>query len=98
MNYSLMSKTHYVEKIALDNRPRKLPKQAIKEMVDQTFDFILESLKQNQKFTYAGFGTFRLKVRKEKQGVHPNTGEKLTVRSRTAISFTASDKLKKTLS
>lgn len=95
-NYS-MSKSDYVEKIAQDNRPRNLPKQAIKDMVNETFAFILRSLKEDHKFTYPGFGSFRLKNRKARKGTNPNTGEKITIASRKAISFTVSEKLKKKL-
>ena len=99
-NYSkgfLVSKSDYVEKISQDNRPRGLPKQIIREIVDDTFAFILQSLKDDGKFTYPGFGSFRLKFRKARQGTNPNTGEKMTIASRKAISFTVSEKLKKTL-
>lgn len=92
-----MSKLDYVERIAQDNRPRRLPKEAIKEIVDDTFEFIIESLRRHKKFTYSGFGSFRLKTRKAKTGVHPNTGEKCAIPSRQAISFLVSDKLKKNL-
>lgn len=92
-----MSKSNYVEKIAQDNRPRGLSKKVIQTMVDDTFAFILKSLKEDQKFTYAGFGTFRVKQRKAKQGTNPNTGEKLTIAPCKAVSFTVSGKFKKKL-
>lgn len=92
-----MSKSDYVEKIRQDNRPRGLSKQIVQEIVDDTFAFILQSLKNEKKFTYPGFGSFRLKVRKARQGTNPNTGEKMTIASRKAVSFTVSSKLKKTL-
>ena len=91
------TKSNYVHRIVQDNRPRGLPKEAIKEMVDETFNFIVESLKEHRKFTYAGFGSFRLKERKAKTGVHPQTGERCVIAPRRSISFTVSGKLKKTL-
>lgn len=93
----IMSKADYVERIIQDNRPRKLPKEAILEMVEDTFEFIMESLKKHQKFTYPGFGSFRVKARKAKTGIHPGTGEACEISSRKAISFKVSGKLKKTL-
>ena len=92
-----LSKSDYVEKIAQDNRPHNLPKQAIKEIVNETFTFILQSLQKDHKFTYPGFGSFRLKNRKARKGTNPNTGEQITIASRKAISFTVSEKLKKKL-
>ncbi len=92
-----MSKSDYVEKVAQDNRPHNLPKQAIKEMVSETFAFILKSLSEDHKFTYPGFGSFRLQNRKARKGTNPNTGEQITIASRKAISFTVSKKLKKKL-
>lgn len=92
-----MSKSNYVEKIAQDNRPRGLSKKVIQSMVNDTFAFILKSLKEDQKFTYAGFGTFRVKDRKAKQGTNPNTGEKLTIAPCKAVSFKVSGKFKKKL-
>jgi|JI10StandDraft_1071094.scaffolds.fasta_scaffold903167_2 nucleoid DNA-binding protein len=99
-NYSKgfeVSKLDYVERICQDNRPRGLSKKVIKDIVDETFTFILQSLEEDKKFTYPGFGSFRLKNRKQRQGTNPNTGEKITIASRKAISFTVSEKLKKTL-
>ena len=92
-----MSKTDYVERICQDNRPRGLSKKVIKDIVEETFTFILKSIHDDKKFTYPGFGSFRLKDRKQRQGTNPNTGEKIIIPSRKAISFTVSEKLKKTL-
>ena len=92
-----VSKSDYVEKICQDNRPRGLSKQVIHGIVEDTFEFIVESLVKDKKFTYAGFGSFRLKDRKSKIGTNPNTGEKIVIAPRKAISFTVSGKLKKTL-
>lgn len=99
-NYSKgiqLSKQNYVERVCQDNRPRGLSKKVIKDIVDETFMFILQSIQKDSKFTYPGFGSFRLKIRKQRQGTNPNTGEKITIASRKAISFTVSGKLKKTL-
>ncbi|MEZ4846513.1 MAG: HU family DNA-binding protein [Bdellovibrionota bacterium] len=93
----MSSKSEYVEKICQDNRPRGVSKQVVHRIVEDTFDFILESLLKDKKFTYAGFGSFRLKDRKSKIGTNPNTGEKIVIAPRKAISFTVSGKLKKTL-
>lgn len=92
-----MTKASYVERIIQDNRHRHLPKEAIFEMVEDTFGFIMESLKKSKKFTYPGFGSFRVKTRKAKTGIHPTTGKPCEIASREAISFKVSGKLKKTL-
>lgn len=92
-----MSKSDYVEKICQDNRPRGLSKEVIQQIVGDTFEFIVDSLIKDKKFTYAGFGSFRLKKRKSRYGTHPNTKEKIVIPSRKAISFTVSGKLKNKL-
>lgn len=92
-----MGKSDYVERITQDNRPRGFSKQVIQEIVDDTFSFIIQSLKNEKKFTYAGFGSLRLKRRKSREGRHPQTGEKIMIPARNAISFVVSGKLKKTL-
>ena len=92
-----MSKSNYVEQIVQDNRPLRLPKEAIKEIVEATFEFMMESLQTHEKFTYPGFGSFRVKSKKSRTGVHPATGQSCMIAGRRMISFKVSGKLKKTL-
>ena len=55
---------------------------------------ITESLKDGQKVTLVGFGTFQVNDRKERTGFNPQTKEKLIIPARKAPVFKAGKKLK----
>ena len=63
-------------------------------IVDQIFDSIRDHLLRGEKVLLSGFGCFRVKRRKERRGVNPQTGESIVVPGRKAIIFKPSRYLK----
>lgn len=90
-----MSKEDYLQKIVDDNKPLGLSKEAVKDIVEETFSFIAQSLKKNQKFTYPGFGSFVVKTLRARNGIHPQTQLPCTVPERKRVKFVLSKKVKK---
>ena len=62
--------------------------------VAATFDKISEALTQGEKVQLAGFGSFEIRERSERNGINPHTGEAVTVAARKAPVFKAGKALK----
>lgn len=63
-------------------------------IVDQIFSTIRDRLLHGEKVLLSGFGCFRVKARKERRGVNPQTGESIVVPGRRAVFFKPSRYLK----
>ena len=58
---------------------------------------VTEALKRGDEVRIAGFGTFGVSERGERQGRNPQTGAKMKIAQSKTIGFTVSTKAKKTL-
>ena len=66
-------------------------------VIDKTIEKIVEEVKKGNEVVFLGFGTFKQKVSKEKEGVNPQTKEKIKIPASKTIAFKASSKLKEVL-
>ncbi len=89
-----MTKAELIERIATN---AKLTKADAERALSTVLDTISEGLKQEEKLTLAGFGTFIVESRKERQGRNPRTGEAITIAASKAVKFRPSKQLKETL-
>ena len=81
-----------VEKMA---KEAKIPKAAAGRALDSFIDIVTKGLKKrNSKVTLVGFGTFRNVYRKTRQGRNPQTGEKIKIKGRNAVTFKAGKTLR----
>jgi DNA-binding protein HU-beta len=65
---------------------------------DKLFEIIGAALKEGGAVSIAGFGTFKVVQRTERQGRNPRTGEALQIPASKAVKFTAGKALKESLS
>ena len=61
------------------------------------FDTVAAALKQGDKVTWPGFGSFSASSRSARQGRNPSTGEMINIPASTAAKFSAASALKTTL-
>ena len=86
-----MTKAELIEKISKD---AGIPKSTAKVAFESAVDGIKKGLKKrNSKVTVVGFGTFKNVYRKTRMGRNPQTGEKIKIKGRNAITFKASKSL-----
>jgi DNA-binding protein HU-beta len=86
-----MNKPELIEKIAKD---ADISKSTAKIAFESVFAGIKEGLKKkNSRVTLVGFGTFKNVYRKTRMGRNPQTGEKIKIKGRNAITFKASKNL-----
>ena len=89
-----MTKADLVEKITTNgNMTKTTAERALKTMLES----IAEGLKNGEKVTLVGFGSFSVNSRKERKGRNPRTGAELTIPASKAAKFTPSKVLKEAL-
>jgi nucleoid DNA-binding protein len=92
-----MTKAEFIERVFKDNRPRRVARVAIAEMVETAFDLMTQGIAKDGKFTYPGFGALLLRKRKERKGRNPKTGSSLIIPANRTVAFRAAPKLKESL-
>lgn len=86
-----MKKSELVETVA---EAAGLSKAEATRAIDATFATITNALKEGNKVPVAGFGTFAVSQRAERDGRNPQTGEVVKIPARNAVTFKAGTALK----
>ena len=81
-----MTKAELVTQVALKT---ELTKQQTAEVVDLLLQCIIEALQEGDKVELRGFGSFRRRDRRPRQGRNPKTGEAVEVSAQTVPFFKA---------
>lgn len=81
-----MNKQEVINEVA---KRAKITKRDAKESVTAVFDTLLDELSQGSSVSIAGFGTFNVSKRNERNGRNPQTGEVLTIPEHTVPTFKA---------
>ena len=87
-----MNKTEVVEIITKETG---LTKSKSVEVVTTIVNSITEALKNGEKVSLVGFGTWSTTKRAERKGRNPKTGEEITIASKTIAKFKAGNELTK---
>jgi DNA-binding protein HU-beta len=69
-------------------------KKDVEIIVDNLVDVITDALHQDRKVTIAGFGTFKATHRNSREGINPQTKERITIPPVNTPKFTAGKRLK----
>ncbi len=86
-----MNKSSLVSAIA---EKTDLAKKEVEIMVDEMIEVITKSLQDGKKVTLTGFGTFRVSQRSAREGINPQTKEKIQIPAMAVPKFTAGKTLK----
>ena len=89
-----MKKSELVEAVAAASG---LTKADATRAIDATFATITEVLKAGNKVPVAGFGTFAVSQRGERNGRNPQTGAAVVIPARKAVTFKAGTALKESV-
>lgn len=87
-----MTKAELVKEVA---DVSDLSKKHSEVIVNTVFHSIIIALHKNDKVELRGFGSFRIRQRKARQGRNPKTGERVTVPSKKIPYFKPGKELKK---
>jgi DNA-binding protein HU-beta len=89
-----MTKSEIIAEIAnKSNLTKADAEKALNSFVEITKD----TLKEEGKLALAGFGSFIVSERKERQGRNPQTGEIMTIKASKTVRFRAGKALKESL-
>ncbi|HYX91174.1 MAG TPA: HU family DNA-binding protein [Myxococcaceae bacterium] len=89
-----MTKAELVEAVA---RQSRLTKKATEEMMEIVFGTISRAVKNEERFSYPGFGTWSLRTRKARKVRNPQTNELMKLDATKTIGFRPAKELKQTL-
>ena len=89
-----MTKAEFTDRVATKSG---LSKRDATKAVDAFLDSITEALRGGEQVSFTGFGKFSPQHRKERQGVNPRTGEKVTIPAARVPKFSAGSQLKQAL-
>jgi DNA-binding protein HU-beta len=85
-----MNKTELVEKIAAG---AGISKVDAKKALEATVDAIKAALADGDKIALVGFGTFSTSERPEREGINPQTKEKISIAAKKVVKFKAGAEL-----
>lgn len=86
-----MNKDALVAEIAAKTEQSKKDVEAV---IDNMVEIVTKSLQGGNKVTLTGFGTFKVSKRAAREGINPQTKEKLQIPAMTVPKFTAGKALK----
>ena len=86
-----MTKKDIIIKISEDTGLKQVD---VKEVVQRTFDIIIDSLRVSDKVELRNFGIFKVKVRKGRKGRNPRTGDSVAIPDKKVVSFKPGMKMK----
>ena len=78
---------HLFEKVGLSKRDAK-------DMVEVFFEEIRETLESGEQVKLSGFGNYDLRIKSERPGRNPKTGEDIPISARKVVTFRPGQKLK----
>jgi len=79
-----MNKAELVEKVANEVG---LTKKDINNVIDAMTSAITNALSDRERVTLVGFGTFLVQTRKARQGVNPQTGDRIDIPAKDVPKF-----------
>ncbi|MFH1395522.1 MAG: HU family DNA-binding protein [Candidatus Omnitrophota bacterium] len=86
-----MTKKDIIMKISEDTGIKQVD---VKEVVQRTFDIIIDSLRNGDKVELRNFGIFKVKIRKGRLGRNPRTGAGVSIPDKKVVSFKSGMKMK----
>lgn len=89
-----MTKSEFVDQVASRSG---LGKSEASKAVDASLEVIEETLKRGGEVNFTGFGKFTVADRGARQGVNPQTGERIQIAASRVPRFSAGSALKKSI-
>jgi nucleoid DNA-binding protein len=86
-----MTKKDIIMKIADETNLKQVE---VKDVVQRTFDMIIDSLREGDKVELRNFGIFKVKTRKGRLGRNPRTGDSVSIPDKKVVSFKPGMKMK----
>lgn len=82
-----MNKAELVEKLYAKRGDDIKTKAAAERIVSDVFDLVVEGTCKDGEARFAGFGTLKIAQRSARNGVDPQTGEKIKIKAKKVAKF-----------
>jgi len=92
-----MNKQKLIETLTQLQKKNGVSKAAVTEIVQSIFDHMTIAISRKKRFSFPGFGTFIIRKRKKRIGLHPKSGKPIQIPSRKTILFRPSVEIKSKL-
>jgi DNA-binding protein HU-beta len=89
-----MNKKMLIEEMAKES---ELSKAKLEETLNLVISSMQKIIKKHGKLQLVGFGTFKIKKRKARNGVNPQTGEKIKIKASKTCGFKVGKSFKEKL-
>lgn len=86
-----MQKTDFVKAVA---QKAGVDEKTARTVVESALEVVEEALQRGEKVTLTGFGTFEVRSRQAREGVNPQTRDKIQIPASKTPGFSASSTLK----
>lgn len=88
-----MTKSDLIEQIAKETN---LTQKKVGEVLDAILETILEVVKEKGSITFTNFGRFEKRIRKERRGINPKTGDLILIPPKEIFAFKPSKNIFRT--
>ena len=91
-----MTKSDLIDAVnaAAADQDIELTKKDTRALIDILFETVSSAIKEDERFSYPNFGTFKVKHRKARTGRNPQTGEEIEIPASYSVGFKPSPHLK----
>jgi integration host factor subunit alpha len=86
-----LTKAELVDHLVTAN---SLDRPIAKDIVEDFFEFIRETLERGEEVKLSGFGNFKVRKKRSRPGRNPKTGEEIEISARRVVTFHSGHKLK----
>ena len=86
-----LQKTDFIKAVA---ERTGISQKETKQVIDAALEVISETLSKGDRVTLTGFGTFEVRSRQAREGVNPQTRQKISIPATKTPGFSASSTLK----
>lgn len=91
-----MTKAEFIDQV-VKSAGVELSKKDAAGVLDTVFSVIGKAIKDEDRFSYPGFGTFTVKERSARKGRNPRTGAAIDIKASKTVGFKPAPGLKQTL-
>lgn len=91
-----MTKAEFVDQV-VNSSGVDISKKDAAGILDTVFSVIGQTIKDENRFSYPGFGTFTVKERSARKGRNPRTGDAIDIKASKTVGFKPAPGLKQSL-
>lgn len=91
-----MTKAEFIDEVVKSSGV-ELSKKDAAGVLDTVFSAISNAIKDENRFSYPGFGTFAVKERSARKGRNPRTGAAIDIKASKTVGFKPAPSLKQSL-